>query len=277
MKKLVLLTLLVATLFADILDEKIKTLVDTNTYLRHQRLIDVIFREREQFFIKENIDYIKVIETLKSNGLLNIFYPKPKDLSLEFATTISPEIFIKSITDILREMGYSFFVTSYMKKGDLSLKWSIRYVSDHTVDPLLFARKLQAYNMDIHEITKDQNSWRYEIGSVGVSLADARNIDELLLEYPMLDPDGEYWLELWVIAGEITVKSTSIGYWYPRIVFYDKNLQVLKIYENDHSRRSVTLTLPKEAKFIKISDKYSGEDIKQGISVEFEEQKEEQE
>lgn len=276
MRKLILIFLTLTTLFSDILEEKIKTLVDTKTYLRHQRLIGIVFREREEFINGENIDYIKVVETLKSNGLLEIFYDKPRDLTINFNTTIAPKIFIKSITDILRDLGYNFYVTGSMKKSEFSLKWSINYTSDHVVDPLLFAKKLQKYNMEIHELSKKGDVWEYDIGSIGVSLDDAKKIDEFGVDYSLLDPDGEYWIEFKIEPARAAIKRRASGYWYPKIVFYDKNLRVLKNYQNDNSRRRVKLSIPAETKFLKITDKYSVEGLKKGIIVSVEEAKEEQ-
>ncbi|MGP1561863.1 MAG: hypothetical protein ACTTIC_07235 [Helicobacteraceae bacterium] len=266
MKRIFLALALVSLLGADILDEKIKTLVDSRTYVKHQKLIDVVFRNRAAFFIGENIDYIKVVETLKDNGLLDIFYQSPADLTITFNTSIYADLFVKCITDILREMGYNYYLTKEFQKNKYYLNWSIGYTSDHVIDPVLFSKKLKKYNMTIHELIRKGKIWNYSIGSGGITLPDAYKLSSVMPRTTLLGPDGEYWLEIRGAPKTLFVESKARGAWYPKVIFYNKNLQIIKVALKDHAG-SLSIAIPAQTKFIKLSDAYSSDTMKKGIYI----------
>lgn len=267
MKKLIFLLLFTLSLSADILDDKIKSLVDSNTFIKHQRLIDILFRERSEFFIGDNINYVKVVETLKENGLLAIFYPHPTDLTISFSTSISAVFFVKTITDILREMGYSYYMTTSFNKTSSYLDWSIEYKSDHVIDPVLLSQKLKRYNINIYELSCNKNIWKYDVGSSNLELADATNITKKDSDYSLLEPDGEYWLDLKTSANKLSVNNKTKNYWYPKVIFYDKNLNIIKIYKKNSVVLGFVLNIPPRTKFVKIGDTYSSDTLKRGVII----------
>lgn len=268
MKKLILFFLTLVFLYGDGIDEKIQMLVDHENYQRHHRLIDILFRERTSFYDNEEISSVKIVEILKENGLLKIFYKEPIEIRTTFITSIGSEVFIKAITDVLRELGYSYYLTAYMKKSSNKLKWSISYRSDHVIDPVLFARKLEGYNMYLTDISRVESEWIYNIASFGVTFADATKVSFPMEKYTILKPSGEYWVSLETAGKSVSIEKIAIGYWYPKVIFYDKDLKIVKLYKKDYSRKKAVLSIPKNAKFLKISDRYGVDSLKKGITVE---------
>lgn len=266
MKKTLLFLFLSIFVYADILDDKIKILVDPKTFVRHQGLINVIFRDRSSFFLGENIDYVKVVETLKENGLLEIFYPHPRNLTISFVSTISSDMFASIITNILRDMGYSYYITKFFKKDNFYIYWSINYVSDHVIDPVLFAKKLHSYNIKIHELSRKDNVWEYSLGSSMVTLADAKKVKRKD-NFSMLNPGGEYWLELHTRLKKLQVSNKSSSYWYPKVILYDKNFKIIEIFKRNVNRRGISLAISPKVRFVKIADLYSSNALKRGIVV----------
>ncbi len=59
----------------------------------------------------KRVNSVKVIETLKENGLLDLFFNKPVEIELKFKTNGSALFFVKIIGDTLRNIGYYRFVT----------------------------------------------------------------------------------------------------------------------------------------------------------------------
>ena len=66
-----------STAFADeedLLIEKIKTFIDIDLYEHNSAYIDIIFSPKTDYYNNDRIDSVKVIQTLKYNGLLNLFF-----------------------------------------------------------------------------------------------------------------------------------------------------------------------------------------------------------
>ncbi|MCV6607728.1 MAG: hypothetical protein OIF32_05905 [Campylobacterales bacterium] len=268
MKKLVLFLLATLFLYGDAIDEKIQMLVDKDSYKRHHKLINILFRDRTSFYNDDLIDNVKIVKILKENGLLKIFYKKPKQINTTFLTSIGSEIFIKSLTDILREMGYSYYLTAYMQKKGTKLEWKISYNSDHVIDPVLFTEKLATYNMYVTDISRVNNQWIYNIASIGVTFEDAKRVELKDEKYSLLNPNGEYWLDMEVEATRIKIRKKATGYWYPKVIFFDKDLKILKVHKYDSSKREINFSLSDDVKFIKVSDRYGIDSLKRGITVE---------
>jgi len=53
---------------------KIKTFIDEKTYADNEDFINVIFDPKSAYYIQERVDVVKVIQTLKDNGLLKLFF-----------------------------------------------------------------------------------------------------------------------------------------------------------------------------------------------------------
>ena len=66
---------------------------------------------------------------------------------------------------------------------------------------------------------------------------------------------------------KININSNVGNSWYPNIVFYDEDFNVIEIYEEDSLHKSLGLSVPNNTKYIKIDDLYSLANIKRGINI----------
>ena len=79
MKNLIVLLLFLAHfIYGDILDDKIKNIIGEDNYSLHKKLIDNSFKEKDLFFYKDTINYVKVFRVLKEQGLLEQVLKKLK-------------------------------------------------------------------------------------------------------------------------------------------------------------------------------------------------------
>lgn len=263
-----LLWLFTSIIHADLIDEKVRSLVDPKSYIQHQRLIEIIFKDRKQFYIDEDrLDSVKIVTTLKDNGLLDIFYKGvPKELKASFRTVQSPNFFLKAIKDSLSDLGYNFTIISSVKSQKLFFEWTISYRSDHAIDPALLFKRVASYGIKIDDITKNGDDWFYALSLENLTLPEAVDIKlngsepELLLV-----PSGEYWAKIPTSAIKISVKRRTGAIWFPYIAFYDQDFKIISVVAHKEGRRTKTLKVPNGAKFIKITDNYTTENLKHGI------------
>jgi hypothetical protein len=71
----------------ELLSKKIKTFIDDGYYKENRAYIDILFSPKEDYYQNGRVDPVRVAQTLKENGLLNLFFKKPKELVLNFKTS----------------------------------------------------------------------------------------------------------------------------------------------------------------------------------------------
>ena len=265
-RTVLILILFFKLVIAQELEVTIKNLISEDTYQRHNKLINKIFQNRDNFYITDNkIDILKVIKTLKENGLLNLFFDSPKDNIITFKTNSNPLFLMKIVEDNLRNLGFLSVFTKEIEYDENLFEWKIHFVSDYTLDPELFTTFLQKNGCEILEIVRDgKSNWEYFINT------DRANIDAkrlVLKERTRLrKPLNDYWLN---VSGGTKISIASFGgnRWYPKIVIFDKNLHILKVYKKDEKTDWLVIYLPMNAYYIKISDSYTLNNLKYGIRV----------
>ncbi|PHR56892.1 MAG: hypothetical protein COA44_07220 [Arcobacter sp.] len=244
---------------------KIKSLLGENTYARHVKFIRIIFADTPEYIINERVDVAKVIQTLKDNGLLDLFFNKPQEMHLTFQSSGYPLLFVKIMSDTLQSMGYYRFITDRAKQDESGFFWTIRLTSEYAIDPVLLKKALQKRGCDIVDIDREsQTKWSYHIDvkNAYLMLKELRPYTERVLKKSLY----EHWLNV-KSTKSLVLWSLKGNNWYPYVSFYDKELHLLKVYKRDKRTKKITLELPEDTKYVKIADLYSLKNIKQGLRV----------
>jgi len=249
----------------DLLQEKIKALIGENAYARHVKFIKIIFADEAAYFTKERVDVAKVIQTLKDNGLLDLFFKKPQEMHLTFQSSGYPLFFVKIMSDTLQSMGYYRFITDRSKQDEGGFFWTIRLTGEYAIDPVLLKTALQKRGCDIVDIDrKTQTEWSYHIDMKSAYLM----LEELLPETEKVLKKSlyEHWLNV-KSSKSLTLWSLKGNSWYPYVSIYDDELHLLKVYKRDRKTYKIELELPEDTVYVKIADLYSLKNIKEGLRV----------
>lgn len=246
--------------------EKIKTFVSEEEYVKNEAYIKLIFSPQSDFYKQSRVDVVKVAGTLKENGLLNLFFKKPQELKLSFKTSGSPLFFVKVMGDTLRNIGYYRYVTTESNLDSSEFTWSILLTSEYATDPLILQEELQKSKCSISDIVRNtQNNWEYTIdvseGSLNLDMLE--NNQEHILKRSLY----AHWLNVSQIQN-LRIKSSFRDHWYPKIVYYDKQLHLLEVIDKNRKTRSLSLVIPKNAEYIKISDMYTLKNVKDKLTLE---------
>ncbi len=249
----------------DSLDLKIKSFIDKTKYAENKDYIEIIFSPSSNYYVKDRIDDVKVIKTLKDNGLLNLFFNKPQELKLSFKTSGSPLFFVKIMGDSLRGMGYYRYVTTESNLNSSEFIWSISLVSEYATDPLILQQELIKRGCDIIDIDmKNEKDWTYSIDMSNAVLDVLR-----LQPYQAIELKRSLYAQ-WLNVSDIKllkIKSSFRNNWYPYITFYDKSLHLLKVIKDDTKRYILKLDIPPQATYIKISDLYTLKNVKDPLKL----------
>jgi hypothetical protein len=108
-------------------------------------------------------------------------------------------------------------------------------------------------------------NWEYTIDTKNGIFADLKTL-KLDERVPLPMPLEPYSLTL-PNAKELLIASTQGNSWIPKISFYDNELGGLGTIEMNQVYEGLKVTIPKNTKYVKISDRYTLLNIKRGLSV----------
>ncbi|MEA1919877.1 MAG: hypothetical protein U9N52_08565 [Campylobacterota bacterium] len=266
-KLLVLFVIIVSVSFADsVLHDKIKGFIGEERYQKNRSFIEIIFKDAPSFYHNEHLNVVEVIETLKANGLLKLYFKEPKHLELRFHTNGTPLFFVTLMGDALRSIGYYRYLTQYSKSDSSGFVWQIGLTSEYMTDPTVLRRELLKRGCDITDIERQSDTlWDYTIDMAQAHLdVDRIAPEEQLFLKRSLTP---HWVN---ISSVNKLKLTSLGSnsWYPYIAFFDAKLHLLKVYKRDKKTWQIKINMPDDAIYAKIGDLYNLKNIKDGLEAE---------
>ncbi|WP_024954929.1 hypothetical protein [Sulfurospirillum arcachonense] len=251
---------------ASLLDKKIEHFIGQRQYKIQKNLIKILFKDKNEFLnTDKSVNDIKVLTKLKTSGLLKLFYNNPQKLNLSFFTKDNSLIFMRVINESLLSMGYNFFLTKRALKDENGFLWEIIISTEHIVDPTIFAKRLEVRGCYIKEIDKkSENEWIYEINTDNIKV-DAKQV-EPNTTVKLKKPIKPYWINVKEMKS-ISFRSRIADKWYPNIVFYDEKLHIVKDYRKDEITNTLKINIPRDAKYVKVADIYTLDNIKRGISI----------
>ncbi|WP_434580404.1 hypothetical protein MLC52_10715 [Sulfurimonas sp. NW15] len=252
-----------ADITQDPLDVKIKSFLGEKSYETNKDFINVIFEPKSSFYVKDRVNAVKVIQTLKDNGLLNLFFRSPQDFRLNFKTSGYPLFFVKIMEDTLQNLGYFRYVTTASNFDSSEFSWSINLTSEYATDPLILQNELQKSGCNIIDVEKNSlKEWTYtiDISNGYLNVAQLHTGEEIKLKRSLY----AHWLDISKIRS-LTIKSSRRNRWYPYIAYYDASLHLLKLFKKNKIYKKLTLIMPKNAKYIKISDMHTLKNVKDSL------------
>lgn len=266
-KKLYLILICTVVLNAASFEEKVINLIGYETYNENRGLINYIFKDKATLYKDGNINYIPVIERLKNNGLLNVGYSSPQNVTITYIINYDPIKSLKIVNDSMKSLGYYHFFTKKLVYNENSdLIWSVNLKTEAAIDPLMLSRELAKNSSRVIDIKKEGlTKWVYEIDTSSSSLAKAKSLiagEKVSFRKPL----KPYFIKVSNIK-RINIYSKGGNQWFPSVVFYDRHLNILEIVKENSKKKFLTLRVPSDTKYIKIDDIYTLANLKRGLSV----------
>ncbi|WP_373003028.1 hypothetical protein [Sulfurimonas sp.] len=247
----------------DPLTQKIQTLIEPQVYEQNSAYIGILFSPASDYYLGERVDAVKVIQTLKDNGLLNLFFQKPSELTLHFKTSGSPLFFVKIMGDTLRNIGYYRYVTQESNLNNSEFTWTINLTSEYATDPLILQQELAKSGCNIVDIHRNSpTDWTYIVDMRDGEL----NVETLEdgIEIKLKRSLYAKWINVSQVK-KLRITSSIRNSWYPYIAFYDSSLHLLEVLKKDTKRRDILLELKDNVHYIKISDIYTLKNIRDDL------------
>ena len=244
----------------DPLTSKIKSFLDEETYRENVDFINVIFDPKSAFYENQRVDTVEVIQTLKENGLLKLFFSKPRELKLNFKTSGAPLFFVKIMGDTLRNIGYYRYMTTASNLDASEFIWNITLTSEYATDPLILEKELNESGCKIIDIERNSAyEWTYiiDMDRGYLNIQELQNKVKVKLKRSLY----AHWLNVSKVK-ILNIKSSRRNRWYPYIAYYDASLHLLKVLKRDNIYKDIKLNIPQNAKYIKIADLYTLKNVR---------------
>jgi len=246
--------------------QKVQSLVDKETYASHSKLITLLFEDEDAFMKSSSVDMIKVATTLEENGLLNLALPSVSQIELTFEYGgENPLFFMKLMTDTLRNMGLTFVLTKHAGLDKEGFVWTVTFEGKVVPDPVLLAKRLEKYNATVTDLQRlDAARWRYRIDMSNANIA-AKPI-HAGESIRIVRPIRPVWMEVSRVK-RLIIRELPGSHWYADVVVYDKMLHILSMKQNETRTRYLSLRLPADAAYVKISDRFTLENLRSGVKL----------
>lgn len=243
------------------LNEKIKNLVDAKIYAKDKAYIDTVISPKSNYYrVDGTIDTIKVIKTLKDNGILKLFFKSPREITISFKTKTNPNFFVKVISDSLVNIGYYKYVIEEANYDGVDFLYKIGLLSEYVTDPMVLNKELQKSGSEIVDVIRESDAqWVYVVDMKNAEL-DVPTLQDGI-EHSLKRSLYAYWLNVSNIE-ELQIYSSNLNNWFPYVAYYDKQLNLLKVEKVDSKKTNLTIQIDQKSHYIKISDLYNMKNIK---------------
>lgn len=265
-RKFLALSLFATLLSAQVVLEKVRSLMDEERYSSHVKLLSLLFEDEEAYMKSSSVDMVKVAATLEENGLLSLDLPTVQKVEMTFEYGgENPLFFLKLMNDTLRNIGLSFILTKEATLDKEGFVWKILFEAKSVPDPVLLAKRLERNGAEVLDLERiEANRWRYRIGMQSARI-DAKPIlpGESL---KVVRPIRPVWMDVGRIK-RLVIREMPGSHWYPDVVVYDKMLHILSMKQSETRTRYLNLRLPSDAAYVKISDRFTLENLRSGVKL----------
>lgn len=213
-----------------------------------------------------NLDIDLIIKTLKTNSLINFTLNDAKTLKLNFKAKTDAVLFFKIINDALNDCGYVYFIPTDLNLREKNIDFTIEVDSQYILDPANFYKALKTNDVYIENIKKiGAYDYEYILNfdnaklkvNTKLPLNTITNFEKPLKDYIILAKN----------ASSITMDANNLDSWYPKILFLDKNLNLIKSIQSKEKNNHLSEFIPEGSVYIIISDMFNLDNIKRGLRV----------
>jgi len=255
-------------LFSSPVMDRVEELLDRDSFRKYYSLIVKMFASESRFMVGNRVDIVSIVDRLEKNGILKLYLNRPQPIQVTFQGDGEPIFFLKLISDTLQELGYfkyRILETSFSSSG-ISIK--IEFISDYILDPTLLYQSLHNKGCDIVDIERRELlKWVYKI-DISNAFLNVQHLsvgNRLKLKTPVFD----YWFK--IDDGGSVIEFISVAnHWHPYIAFYNKKLEIINIFKRDRKTIKIRLRIPKGTVYMKVTDIYILNNLKNGLRVSLE-------
>lgn len=215
---------------------------------------------------KGNLDIAKISRVLKINSLLNLNLSNSQTLKLNFRAKADSVVFFKILSDALIESGYVYFIPTELILHEGNIDYTVQVDSQYILDPETLYKLLKKNSVYIDNIKQiGPYFYQYDLNFDNAKLDTNVNISLnslTILERPLKD-----YIFTTKNASKLIIDASDSDFWFPKVLFLDKNLNLIKSIKNNEQNNHFEEFIPSGSVYVIVSDMYSLDNIRRGLKV----------
>lgn len=228
--------------------------------------INLLFANLDLEDENNNPNIAQIIDILRSNSLIKLNYESPKTLKLSFKAHADATIFFRLLNETLAKLGYVYFIPTQLIITDKNISYQIQITSQYILDPAIFYDYLKKNDIYITDIRR-LGEFDYEYTLDFSKAVFHPNTTLVLGEYKQLGKPLQDYVFSLQGAKYIKIKASVLDTWFPKILFLDKNLNLVLAINEKVRKKAYEVRVPKEVEFVVLSDSFDLDNIKRGLEV----------
>lgn len=213
-----------------------------------------------------NLDISKISRVLKTNSLISLTLSNAQSLKLNFKAKADPVMFFKILSDALTDAGYVYFIPTDLILRDGLIDYTIQVESQYILDPGTLYTLLKASSVYIDNVKRIGNyDYEYDLNfdnaklnaNVNIALNSPKNLEKPLKDY-VFSLKG---------ASNLIIDANDADFWFPKVLFLDKNLNLIKSIKSQKQNNHFSELIPSGAVYVIVSDMYSLDNIRRGLKI----------
>lgn len=208
-------------------------------------------------FINEyqNPDIRRITKKLIDDKILSN-YSKNSKTEIVFNSNSKGVVLLKLVSDVLEELGFKNYQNLEFTNNQNS-SYKILILGSRVLTPDKVYDEFKKRSAYIKNVSKKNDTFIYEVNLSNLNLAP-----EFI--YDLQKPQKPYFLNI-KGKNEINIISQSMDAWHPEVRIFDNELNLLQSIREDETKKSLSLTIPKDAAYIQVGDSASLDNIKNGL------------
>ncbi len=264
-KHFFILATLLSYIYANTVTNAIKDVLGKSEFNSKKKFIEIIFKDKDSFKDGSYLDYPKILQKLRDEGLLKLSTVS-SPLRVAFTTNSgNNQIFIKVVKDTLFSLGFSNIDTIKVVKRGKKFIWVVSLGNNYMLDPLLFSKSMKEKNIYIEGLKRySVTNWNYVLNvKNAVIIPKKLEYNDIIKLQKSL---RSYWLNI-EDAKKVQIQSSLNNSWHPYVVLYNKDLKIISTVKKDKKTSKLDINVPSDAMYLKIDDLYTIKNIRDGLNI----------
>ncbi len=254
--------LLGVTLYASAIDDRIIALIGPKAFEQNRLILNTVFLQTKRYKKNGIVDMVEVARILERLGLLPTKLEAPETQEVWFFSYNNPALLFRLSEKALQEAYIFKYTITHVQKDEDGVVEAFAFTSASIPDPVRIGTFLRIHGIKVLDIQRQGNHWRYTLDSTQATLG----VPKVTKRMETKKSESAQWFDISGVSA-LTIIAKGGDHWFPKIFIYDRFLQPLQQIERPGPVKRLELALPNGSYYIKISDRFTTKNIKNGFVI----------